>query len=180
MGRRRRRRRRRRDRPFGDDLLRDAPQPADDGLAVVAEIGGDLVASTGDAGALDRRGPRSAEERHRRSRGSRGGRNRFRQADGEATPETLAAGFDSPPSVALEEEFAGSEADYSVAPSSIEAVPPEGTAGKSSPVATAEGHGIEPQEAAAQAPTSASSATEPPRPRRSGWWQRARATVIGK
>ena len=180
VGRRRRRRRRRRDRPFGDDLLPDAPQPADDGLAVVAEIGGDLVASTGDVGALDRRGPRSAEERHRRSRGSRGGRNRFRQADGEATPETLAAGFDSPPSVALEEQFAGSEADYSVAPSSIEAVPPEGTAGESSPVATAERHGIEPQEAAAQAPTSASSATEPPRPRRSGWWQRARATVIGK
>ena len=97
VGRRRRRRRRRRDRPFGDDLLPDAPQPADDGLAVVAEIGGDLVASTGDVGALDRRGPRSAEERHRRSRGSRGGRNRFRQADGEATPETLAAGFEFAP-----------------------------------------------------------------------------------
>ena len=63
---------------------------------------------------------RSGEERHRRSRGSRGGRNRFRRPDGEATPETSAPGFDSPPPVALEQEFAGSEADYSAPPSSGE------------------------------------------------------------
>ncbi len=181
VGRRRRRRRRRRDRPFGDDLSRDAPQPTDDGLAVVAEIGGDLVMPTGDAGALDRRAPRGAEERHRRSRGSRGGRNRFRQGEGEATPEMSAPGFDSTPSVALEEEFAGSEADYSPAPLSTEAVSPEETGGESPSVARAEEHGIEAQEAvSAEPPASALSATEPPRPRRSGWWQRARATVIGK
>src|SRR5277367_6084618 len=43
-GRRRRRRRRRRggERSFGESLPQDAPQPTDDGLAVVAEIGGDL------------------------------------------------------------------------------------------------------------------------------------------
>jgi ribonuclease E len=179
-GRRRRRRRRRRDRPFGDDLSRDTPQPTDDGLAVVAEIGGDLVASTGDTAALDRRGPRSAEERHRRSRGSRGGRNRFRQADGEAAPETLAPGFDSAPSAALEEEFAASEADFSALPSPTEAVAPQET-NEPSPAAEADKHEIEAQAAAgAESPVSARPSTEPPRPRRSGWWQRARATVIGK
>src|SRR5271165_4552776 len=46
VARRRRRRRRRRggERPFGDNPPQDAPQPTDDGLAVVAEIGGDLQA----------------------------------------------------------------------------------------------------------------------------------------
>jgi ribonuclease E len=199
VGRRRRRRRRRRgERPFGDDLSRDAPQPTDDGLAVVAEIGGDFVASTGDADALDPRGLRGAEERHRRSRGSRGGRNRFRQADGEATPETLSPGFDSAPSLALEEEFAGSEADYSAAPSSGVSVSPEETTTEPSPVVegeekyeigaqTSEAAGAErtvasfaAAEAGATAEATAPSATEPPRPRRSGWWQRARASVIGK
>ncbi len=79
MGRRRRRRRRRRggERSFGENPPQDAPQPTDDGLAVVAEIGGDLQAPSGDADAFDRRGPRDEEERHRRSRRSRGGRNRF-------------------------------------------------------------------------------------------------------
>src|SRR5271155_3988566 len=67
VGRRRRRRRRRRgERPFGDNPSREAPQPTDDGLAVVAEIGGDLVASSGDADAFDRRGLGSGGERHRR------------------------------------------------------------------------------------------------------------------
>ena len=114
IGRRRRRRRRRRgERPFGGSLSGDVPQPTDDGLAVVADFGGDLVVSTGDDDAFDQKGLRSGEERHRRSRGPRGGRNRFRQADGEATPETSAPGFDSAPSLALEEEFAGSEAGYS-------------------------------------------------------------------
>jgi ribonuclease E len=192
VGRRRRRRRRRRgERPIGDNLSQDAPQPTDDGLAIVAEIGGDLVASSGDADAFDRRGLRSGEERHRRSRGSRGGRNRFRRADGEAMPETSAPGFDSPPSVALEEDFASSEADYSAAAS------PGGTVSheEASLVAEAENHEVEAQAttatsveptvasiatAEAEAPASVPSATEPPRPRRSGWWQRARASVIGK
>jgi ribonuclease E len=200
IGRRRRRRRRRRgERPFGDNLPQDAPQPTDDGLAVVAEIGGDLVAPSGEADAFDRRGPRGGEERHRRSRGSRGERNRFRRADGEAMPETSAPGFDSPPSLVLEEEFAASEADYSAAQPPGDAVIHEETAAEAPPSANAEEH--EPKARAASAvssePTVASSATgeadaaaeaappaaavaEPPRRRRSGWWQRARATVIGK
>ena len=197
IGRRRRRRRRRRgERPFGGSLSGDVPQPTDDGLAVVAEFGGDLVVSTGDDEAFDQKGLRSGEERHRRSRGSRGGRNRFRQADGEATPETSAPGFNSAPSLALEEEFAGSEADYSTPPSSG-AVSHEGTTIVPPPVAEAKKHEIEAHAtstaersvasfATADAGTAsgalaaAPSATEPPRPRRSGWWQRARASVIGK
>ena len=197
IGRRRRRRRRRRgERPVGGSLSGDVPQPTDDGLAVVAEFGGDLVVSTGDDEAFDQKGLRSGEERHRRSRGSRGGRNRFRQADGEATPETSAPGFDSAPSLALEEEFAGSEADYSTPPSSG-AVSHEGTTIVPPPVAEAKKHEIEAHAtstaersvasfATADAGTAsgalaaAPSATEPPRPRRSGWWQRARASVIGK
>jgi ribonuclease E len=193
IGRRRRRRRRRRgERPFGGGLSVDVPQPTDDGLAVVAQFGGDLVVSPGDDGTFDRRGLRSGEERHRRSRGLRSGRNRFRQADGEATPETSAPSFDSAPSLALEEEFAGSEAGYSTPPSSGGAVSHEETMTVPSPVVEVE-HEIEAQAAAERtgaslataeagtasgAPVAAPSATEPPR--RSGWWQRARANVIGK
>jgi ribonuclease E len=156
------------------------------------------VVSTGDDDPFDRRGLRSGEERHRRSRGSRSGRNRFRQADGEATPETSAPGFDSAPSLALEEEFAGSEAGYSTPPSSG-AVSHEETTTVPLPVAEPKKHEIEAQTtraaatertvasfataeaaAASGAPAAALSATEQPRPRRSGWWQRARASVIGK
>jgi ribonuclease E len=199
VGRRRRRRRRRRgERPFGDNSSREAPQPTDNGLAVVAEIGGDLVASSGDTDAFDRRGLRSGGERHRRSRGSRGGRNRFRRADEEAMVETSAPGFDSRPPIALEQEFARSEADYSATPTSGHPISRVETTTVLSSVAKAEDHEIEeqvtraasaepavapfataPADTAAEA-LAAPSATEPPRPRRSGWWQRARASVIGK
>ncbi len=191
-GRRRRRRRRRGERPYEENISRDAPQPADDGLAVVAEIGGDLVTPNGDANAFDQRGLRGGEERHRRSRGSRGGRNRFRRA--EVTPETPGHGFDSPPSLALEEEFAGSEADYSVSASLDSSAVPHEELPQMSSAADAAEHKIEaisaehnaasfaPVEANVVAETlaSAPSEAEPPRPRRNGWWQRARASVIGK
>jgi ribonuclease E len=123
--------------------------------------------------------------------------------------ETRAPGFDAPPSLALEEEFAASEADYSQAP------PPPGDAASAreatanlartsahepgiepAPVAPAQEHDVEePAPVTGAAPTLGSSATaeantiaepatpekdEPPRPRRSGWWQRARASVIGE
>jgi ribonuclease E len=198
VGHRRRRRRRRRggERSFGDSLSPDAPQPTDDGLAVVAEIGGDLVASSGDTDALGQRDPRSGEDRHRRSRGSRGGRNRFRRADGEAAPETSASGFDSPPSLAREEEFAASEADYSTSPSPDGTVPYENPPPEPSSVAEAEAVEIKEQSTSAEptvasfavaeadvapdTPASPPSEPEPLRPRRNGWWQRARASVIGK
>ena len=198
-GRRRRRRRRRRgaERSFGDNPPQDAPQPTDDGLAVVAEIGGDLVAPSGEGDAFDRRGPRGDEERRRRPRGSRGERSRFRRTDAEGVPETGAPGFDSPPSLALEEDFAASEADYSATPPANTisheervaepaplAAPHEPEAEDRAPSAASAEPTVAPAEAEAvaadAAPESAPTAPEPPRPRRSGWWQRARATVIGK
>ena len=213
FGRRRRRRRRRRggERPFGESVPQEAPQPTDDGLAVVAEIGGDLQASSGEVNAFDRRGPRSEEGRERRSRRSRGQRNPLSQrSDRETTRETGTPSFDSPPSVALEEEFAASEADYSQAP------PPPREAAQArqatgEPMLTAaHDAGVEPAPAVAaqapegeasapvtlaapsigsSAPAEADAAAEPApnpakeesqRPRRNGWWQRARASVIGE
>ncbi len=104
IGRRRRRRRRRRgERSFGDNVPQDELQPTDDGLAVVAEIGGDLVAQSGEVDSFARGGPRSGEERHRRSRGSRGERNRLRHTEAKVMPESGVSSFGTPPSVALEE-----------------------------------------------------------------------------
>jgi ribonuclease E len=204
VGRRRRRRRRRRgERPIGDNLPQDAAQPNDDGLAIVAEIGGDIVAPSGEGDGFARRGPRSGEERHRRSRGSRGERNRLRPTGGESmSEEAPAAGFDSPPpSLALEREFAASEADYSLSPRpedrvfdkdttaeparvsvardvEVEAPAPDVTSA-AEPITESSAH-AEAGTTAEAAPASAPAADERPRPRRSGWWQRARATVIGK
>ena len=196
IGRRRRRRRRRRgERSFGDNLPQDAPQPTDDGLAVVAEIGGDLVQPSGEADGFARGGPRGGEERHRRSRGARGERNRPRRARDEGMPEPGAPGFDSPPSLALEEEFTASEADYSAAPppdtASHEETRAESAQGAAEPEVDAEARtsGATRPEPAVEssapaeteaAPEAAPASAEAPRPRRSGWWQRARATVIGK
>jgi len=207
-GRRRRRRRRRRggERSYGENQPQDAPQPTDDGLAAVAEIGGDLQAATGDTNAPGRRSPRG-EERHRRSRGPRGERNRFRRHDGEGAPESGAPGFGSPPSLALEEEFAASEADFSQAALRREVSTGETTEeparisteeahGDPAPAADAEDRKVEaparvagaaqtfeasaPKEDNTPAPEPAPAKDETPRPRRSGWWQRARASVIGE
>ena len=210
-GRRRRRRRRRRggERSFSENPPHDAPQPTDAGLAAVAEIGGDLQAPNGEA---NRRGPRGEEDRSRRQRRPRGPRNRFAQrSDDETIRETGAPSFDSPPSLALEEEFAASEADYSEAPPPRDAVSAREAAAE---LAGSSAHeaGVEPTSAPAahepeveapapatgeapivgssaptddngaaeQAPAPAPAKDEPPRPRRSGWWQRARASVIGE
>jgi len=202
-GRHRRRRRRRRggERSFGDNVAADAPQPTDDGLAVVAEIGGDLVGPSSEADAFERREPRNDDERRRRPRGPRGERSRFRR--GEDARNAPAPSFDSPPSLALEEEFAASEADYS-APATPgdamdHAIPQEEAIAESTQAASATQE-IEPEarasspasaeplqepsamasDGAAEAASEPPAAPEPPRPRRSGWWQRARATVIGK
>ncbi len=209
-GRRRRRRRRRRggERSFGENPPQDAPQPADDGLAVVAEIGGDLPAPSGEADTFDRRGPRSEDDRDRRSRRSRGRRNPLSQrSDREPLRATGAPSFDSPPSLALEEEFAVSEADYSpndaVSAQDTAAEPARASGHEwvdepapvdearrpeveaSAPIAGAEPNvgSAAPAEANAAlepAPAPAPASDEPPRPRRSGWWQRARASVIGE
>jgi ribonuclease E len=213
-GRRRRRRRRRRggERSFGENLPQDAPQPTDDGLAAVAEIGGDLQAPNGEGNAFERRGPHGEEDRQRRPRRSRGQRDRFsRRPDGETRREAGARGFDSPPSLALEQEFVASEADYSEAPTpardavpvresavepaqtsahearieparALEAVEPEVESRPPFADAASTGDSSVPSEAAAgpAPPTPPPVKGEPPRPRRSGWWQRARASVIGE
>jgi ribonuclease E len=211
-GRRRRRRRRRRggDRPFGESIAPDAPQPTDDGLAVVAEIGGDLQAPIGDAEAFGRREPRSEGDRGRRSRRSRGGRNRFPSRADEA-------GFGEPRAANdADGREAHAEAGYEVAPSepgfdstSVSGAEPveatersralETPVGEIEQLPSAERSSLArevaetPEERAAaaqetQAPDSPSredsdaapTADEPPRPRRSGWWQRARATIVGE
>jgi ribonuclease E len=110
-------------------------------------------------------------------------------------PEPGAPGFDSPPSLALEEEFTASEADYSAASppdtASHEETRAEPAQGAAEPEVDAEARtsgatrpepavdSSAPAETEA-APEVAPASAEPPRPRRSGWWQRARATVIGK
>jgi len=212
VGRRRRRRRRRRggDRPFGESIAPDAPQPTDDGLAVVAEIGGDLQAPIGDAEAFTRREPRGEGDRSRRSRRSRGGRNRF-------APRTTDAGYGEPHSSSDAEGIETEAAAHAVAPSEpgldstsgADAEPvaaTERSRALETPVAEieeplrAEHSSLEPEAAATlaepapvdpetQAPPSPSphpvqetapAADEPPRPRRSGWWQRARASIVGE
>jgi len=118
-------------------------------------------------------------------------------------PETLVPGFDSPPSLALEREFAASEGDYSLSPPPGDAISEKETMAEPAQIAAAQEVqevNVEAQRSSAPstepmtefsapaqadaaheaAPASAPAADEPPRPRRSGWWQRARATVIGK
>ena len=203
QGRRRRRRRRRRggERSGGESIAADAPQPADDGLAVVAEIGGDFAAvaphrAEGENDEEEGRGPTGRRRRSRRGR--RGERDRFAPigaegealVEGEAASEPAEIGEDSAPFSAAEPE--AHEAPVSEAPVSeapvVESHVPEAPAVEAhAPEAPA----TEPQAPHAAAPDSAHveesgshaepepTSNEPPRPRRSGWWQRARATLVG-
>ena len=234
-GRRRRRRRRRRggDRPLGESIAPDAPQPADDGLAVVAEIGGDLAAPVEETEPFEGRGAAGEGERGgRRSRRSRGGRNRFPPRVGERRYGEGAAAYADPGEAptsaeatapARPEEF---EAALSDAPPPEQAwtnepapptepsapptqpnvedalTPPAVTAEEDFPAASptigvesaSAGHRPPPNaDASAIAPTGETGAEsgdvgerepaepvdETPRPRRTGWWQRARASIVG-
>ena len=197
--RRRRRRRRRRggERPPGDPAVADAPQPADDGLAVVAEIGGDFSQSASTDGGRPN-GPR-----RRRSRRGRRDREHFTPHFGEGgQPETgepegetagaeqaaplygdpalggieAAAGMDQPPASIAEALEPPLPTDLTPAP-----VEPAGPAAEATP------HEPDPRAAepapeeaeAGDAEPPAPEAEEPPRPRRSGWWQRAKSTLVG-
>jgi ribonuclease E len=195
VSRRRRRRRRRRggERSY-ENSSQDAPQPADDGLAVVAKIGGDLELPRGDADTFETRGPRGENERARRSRRSRGGRIRFgERSDSETMPvagqatetETQAAA----PRAETQAETNRDLPETSPAPVEQESVLLTTTAPSPSaqapefapePVASASHPGEAPTPAVREVEAEpAPAAEESPRPRRSGWWQRARATVIG-
>ena len=81
----RRRRRRRRggergERPAGEGFGAEAPQPTDDGLAAMAEIGGDFAVPTrgeGEAAEDEERAPSARRRRGRRGRRGGGDRERF-------------------------------------------------------------------------------------------------------
>jgi ribonuclease E len=179
--RRRRRRRRGGERPPGDPAVADLPQPADDGLERVAEIGGDFQqASAGEEG------NRPNGVRRRRSR--RGRRDRFAPRFGEG--EAVAAGefegegeAEAPP-IHGDPALGGAEAADGMdeAPASIaealETPPPvEYVPEKAAPTLAED---LAEETTAAETPEPEPAADEPPRPRRSGWWQRAKSTLVGE
>src|SRR5271166_1104090 len=214
-GRRRRRRRRRRggDRPYSDGVSGDAPQPADDGLAAMVEIGGVLATPVAKVDGFEHRGHRGEGERGRRSRRPHGGRGRFppRVADdsftateapaGEARPEHEAEQraarvepSDAPPeeaTYAAERHLAALEPAEREMRHELFASPAlvqEQDAEPSTPPATTH-EPPPPNDVAAPAATVtpapetehpvARPADEARGPRRTGWWQRARASIVG-
>ena len=206
-GRRRRRRRRRRgggERPFGEGVAPDSPQPTDDGLAVVAQIGGDMVAPIYDAESFDRRGPREEGERGRRPKRHRGARHSFspRENDerrgsvgGSSEVETDLLGSvrqesTSDPDRGLELNSAAP--DELIATAEVEGEVLQGEERVSEEPAPRRPSALETDPAepepnsvaqgvpdTASMPQTSQALEQPTRPRRSGWWQRARATIVG-
>ena len=214
----RRRRRRRRggersergERQTGDGFGAEAPQPTDDGLAAMAEIGGDFAVPTrgeGQAAEDEERAPSARRRRGRRGRRGGGERDRFgaptptnaaTPVEGEAEPNL----FDEPPRepIAAEPEAAPPAAEPEAAPTAAEpeaaplaaAAPTESTPDHAeTPASAAPASGREAvpaseletkvdDSAANAAPEATPAAEDPSRPRRSGWWQRARATLSGE
>jgi ribonuclease E len=227
--RRRRRRRRRRggERPPGEGIAPDAPQPTDDGLAVVAEIGGDFSTpapnTRGEEEGVDENGRPNGARRRRSRRGRRGERDRFAPSSPEGEEGTFteasteAPGFDA----AVEPTYAGAlseqptydaaeEAPEVTERAEVEAFPwtaigPASPADEeTSPIideandtvvahetgtqSGADGEASVHEEAPASHAPEPARAVEPdppveeesPRPRRSGWWQRAKASIVGE
>jgi ribonuclease E len=187
-GRRRRRRRRRRgggQREAAEGLDADAPQPTDSGLAAMAEFGGDFPAPTP---AQERGGARDEEVFGRSRHGSRrrhGGREYRRErpfGDAPADPppngdqdvaplemETAHQPWGVGETETPSETASGAPAPPIEQPASLERitlVSGEGEAGKAA--------------AAAQPDAEPTEEPEPTRPKRSGWWQRARAGLVGE
>ena len=104
-GRRRRRRRRRRsgERPTGEFVPADAPQPNDEGLAVVAEIGGDFSQPATPQPEAEDASSRAPGARRRRSRrGRRGGGDRFQNVGPEGAGEETGGEEFEPENVTFE------------------------------------------------------------------------------
>jgi ribonuclease E len=104
-GRRRRRRRRRRsgERPTGEFVPTDAPQPNDEGLAVVAEIGGDFSQPATPQPEAEDASSRAPGARRRRSRrGRRGGGDRFQNVGPEGAGEETGGEEFEPENVTFE------------------------------------------------------------------------------
>jgi ribonuclease E len=212
VGRRRRRRRRRRgERAPVEGFDPDAPQPGDSGLAVMAEISGDLLQpspaigeGSEDSAVPEDGAPRevAGSGRQRRSRGPRRGDRgrRSRLPDGladEGQPQPVRAlqSFDGA-SPHLEEssapafEGAATQTDFS-APSTRQASAIQDSVADGpmfrdvedapKPQRQEASHPVSAEEQAATADTAAQTEPDDPsRPKRSGWWRRARATFVGE
>jgi ribonuclease E len=206
--RRRRRRRRRGERSPGEGFNPDAPQPTDSGLAVMAEIGGDLShpAATHDEPAEDSEAgeggrPQGQLDAQRRGRGPRrGDRGRRRRFEGDRPAfggesagqpgESIEA--DRPESADHEAAVAAEEAPRdvpthdapSIAPIAVHESIADGPMFRDSAPApevereTAAPSGEDSSDGR-KAPTEAEE-DDPSRPKRSGWWRRARATFVGE
>jgi ribonuclease E len=196
-GRRRRRRRRRRggsgrgDRE-GSYASPDAPQPPDTGLLMMAEIAGDIpshlkeaTVSDGDVDENEAEGfeaegaagtPEEAERRRRR-RSRRGGRNRRRERDGEPLPldaeqPSFTDEFDPAPRAA--DPAIQSSAPAFAQPLVHAAAPVAEQPKAAAPIIDA------PVVEAPPAPGPVPEAeVDPSRPKRTGWWARAKQTLGG-
>ena len=216
----RRRRRRRRRRGRGDReggfLPTDAPQPSDNGMAIMAEIAGDIpgtlaeaTVSDGDSDEAEAEGfdpeGNGEEAGRRRRRSRRGGRNRRRdREDGESEAGSL---DEAAPLIAGPADDFAPAAETPAAPVEIEApafaqphvhvephaeipAPVAAPAPVEAPVAEAPAT-VAPQPVVIEAPAPEPAPvreTQPPlpeapidpnRPKRSGWWQRAKQSFGG-
>ena len=190
------------ERPTGEGFGAEAPQPTDDGLAAMAEIGGDFAVPTrgeGEAAEDEERAPSARRRRGRRGRRGGGDRDRFgapaptsaaTPVEGEAEPNL----FDEPPreTRVAEPELRrppqrrklrrpqrrsprpNSTPDHAEAPASAAPASEREAVSASEPAAAAD------ESASTAAPEATPAAEDPSRPRRSGWWQRARATLSGE
>ncbi len=205
----RRRRRRRRGRGRGYEresagVDASAPQPSDEGLETVAEIAGDLLAAPA---AEDEGGENGGREERRRGRGGWKRRNRsrsgaeavefagdWRKSDeegeepatagegGDALIETLADTSDFAPLPSWTAEAAPAHAEPAP-PAQVEATQVE-AAQVETPVASvavsAPAAAPEPEPAPAQPDLPVITEADPDRPKRTGWWARAKANLTGR
>jgi ribonuclease E len=190
-GRRRRRRRRRRggERSAGDVLISgDSPQPTDAGLEILAEIGGDFPApasgfadSEGSAaegkaqGGGEASGARERPRRTRRGRDRRPGSRTPVEAEAAERPrpsdETGGSGEPADPWPVLSGETQDRTPEAAAAPPVEHAAQPAAVEPKKERIAP---------KAAAPETQISPVADDPDRPRRSGWWQRAKASIVGE
>ncbi|MDR3462054.1 MAG: Rne/Rng family ribonuclease [Beijerinckiaceae bacterium] len=204
--RKRRRRRRGRDRE-SSGITEDAPQPADDALAFVADVEAQRIVdetgpveeeAPGEGTDVPGREPRRSEGgRRRRSR--RGGRRTreeigAEQAEGAPTEadesgeddesETESPVADAPAPEAREPVVAAAPASVPepAAPETApeESVPPAPvTSGPKAAAPPEPSPAAEEPVPAAKKPDLVSTEADPAQPKRSGWWQRAKATLGG-
>jgi ribonuclease E len=184
---RRRRRRRRRGRSNGDretsGIAANAPQPSDDGLAVIAGERSEYpsLSNAAEDEADEDEKPESealpsGETRRRRSRrrgrggrepGSNGERVRISEGAVRAQPAEE-GGFDEP------ELELGAEEPFSGEPIRTQTVVPAGA--EPEPVAEMQQRPVSAPPSPPQAPIVND---DPDRPKRTGWWQRAKASLGG-